>query len=330
MQQPTCEICGDPTDATVCRRETRSLADHLAAVVRLDLAVEVEASVARLARHGDRGGRELRAPELDDEDLGDERRRLPVMAHGWAARLERPKRGALLSTQLPYLPGMATQAYAAINAITTTARDIAETRGIQVPMPGPMAGPLCRAGWGCKHPTCALIRARSIDHPAARAAAFLLTQLDWIRKHADAAAYVDELSTAAATLLWCVDRPPNTAYAGPCWETLADESRCGFELYAIEGAAIVECRGCGTTHVLADRRKWLRGEVQDALAIAATLAAGLSSLDMPVTSSMIRNYAARGRIVAHGHDVVGRPLYRVGDVVDVLLDQARRKAGVAA
>lgn len=327
MQQPTCEICGRPTDATVCRRETRSLADHLAQVI--SVAGEVETSVARLARHGDRGGRELVAPEPDDEDLGVERRRLPLMAHGWAARLDKPVRGALLSTQLPFLPGMATQAYAAINAITTTARDICETRGIQVPMPGPMAGPLCRAGWGCKHPSCALIRTRSIDHPAARAAAFLLTQLDWIRKHADAVAYVGELSAAAATLVRCVDRPPNTAYAGPCWEKL-DDGRCDFELYALEDAATAECGGCGATHVLADRRKWLRGEAQDALAIAAMLAAGLSSLDMPVTSSMIRNYAARGRIVAHGHDPVGRPLYRVGDVVDVLLDHARRKAGVAA
>jgi hypothetical protein len=306
MQQPICEICGDPTDATVCRRETRSLADHLAQVVVV--AGEVETSVARLARHGDRGGRPAEPAELDPAAKADY---------------------ALLCTPLPFLHGMAKRAYAAINEITTTARDICETRGIEVPMPGPMTGPLCRAGWGCKHPTCALIRTRSIDHPAARAATFLLTQLEWIRQHADAETYVLELSAAAATLRRCVDRPPTAAYAGPCWEELEDGT-CDFELYAREGASTVKCGGCGTTHDLATRRHWLRKEAQDALAIAATLAAGLSSLDMPVTSSAIRNLAARGRIVAHGHDPQGRPLYRVGDVVDVLIDQARRKTGVPA
>jgi len=330
MQQPTCEICGDPTDATVCRRETRSLAEYLTEVIRLDLAVEVQTSIARLAQHGERGGFSPAPAELEeDEDLDDERRRLPVMTHGWAARLDKPKRGALLSTALPYLPGMANRAYAAINDITTTARDIAETRQIQVLMPGMMEGPLCRAGYGCRHQSCAVIRGRRVDHPAARAAQFLLTQLDWIRKHGDAAAYVDELSAAAALLARCVDRPPTAAYAGPCWVKLED-GRCDFELYAPEGASTVKCGGCGTVHDMDARRRWLRGEAEDALAIAATLAAGLSSLDMPVTSSAIRNLAARGRIVAHGHDPHGRPLYRVGDVVDVLIDQARRKAGAAA
>jgi hypothetical protein len=330
MQQPTCEICGDPTDATICRREIRSLAGYLSEVIKLDLAVEVQTSIARLAQHGHRGGfSPAHAEQEPDDDQGDERLRLPLMAHGWAARLERPKRGALLSTALPYLPGMANRAYAAINAITTTARDIAETRGIDVLLPDLMQGPLCRAGYGCRHQSCAIIRGRRVDHPAARAAQFLLTQLDWIRRHADAAAYVEELSAAAALLNRCVDRPPNAAYAGPCWEEL-DDGRCDFELYAPEGAATVKCGGCGVTHDMDARRRWLRGEAQDALAIAATLAAGLSSLDMPVTSSAIRNLASRGRIAAHGHDPHGRPLYRVGDVVDVLIDQARRKAGAAA
>jgi hypothetical protein len=323
-----CDLCGDPTDATVCRREIRSLAGYLREVIAV--AGEVETSVARLARHGDRGGKPATAPEVEpDEDSEDERRRLPVMAHGWAARLDKPKRGALLATELPYLPGMQKRAYAAINAITTTARDICEARGIEVLMPGPTIGPLCRSGWGCSHPTCDRIRARTIDHPAARAASFLLTQLEWIRHHPDATRIVEELSAAAATLRRCVDRPPTEAYAGPCWEDLED-GRCDFELYAPEGAATVRCGGCGTTHDLGMRRRWLLAEVQDALATAATIAAGLSSLDMPVTSSMIRNYADRGRIVAHGHDQQGYPMYRVGDVVDVVLDVARRRTGAAA
>lgn len=326
MQDPLCEICGDPTDATVCRGEIRSLTGYLRPVIAV--AGEVETTVARLARYGARGGR---AAQSTDEDPGGgpANRAMPVEVFGWPASKEGRQRGALIETELPFHPGTAQRAYAAINTITTVARDICETRGIDVPMPGPTVGPLCRSGWGCNHQTCDWIRARTVDHPAARAATFLLTQLEWIRHHPEAARFVDELSAAAATLRRCVDSPATPAYAGPCWEEI-DDGRCDFELYAAEGAASVRCGGCGTTHDLAARRRWLLAEAQDALATAATIAAGLSSLDMPVTSSMIRNYADRGRIVAHGSDQQGRPMYRVGDVVDVLLELARRKAGVAA
>jgi hypothetical protein len=43
--QTTCEICGDPTDATVCRREIRSLDGYLAEVI--DVAGDVETSRRR-------------------------------------------------------------------------------------------------------------------------------------------------------------------------------------------------------------------------------------------------------------------------------------------
>lgn len=325
---PTCVICDEPTDGTVCRRDTATLAGYLRGVI--DVAGDVETSVARLARYGVRGGR-AGIPD-EQEGWGDdgERFRLPLLAHGWVARLDRPKRGALIETPLPYHPGMATRAAAAINTITTWARHVCEERGIGVPLPGPMLGPLCRAGWGCNHPTCDLIRARTIDHPAARAARFLLTQLEWIRHRPEAADVVDEVSAAAATLRRCVDAPPKLTYAGPCWELIDGDERCEVELYAVEDAPTVRCIGCGTAHDMDQRRRWLLGEAQDALANAATIAAGLSSLNQQVTSSMIRNYADRGRIVAHGRDRDGRPLYRVGDVLDVLVDIATRKKGQAA
>jgi hypothetical protein len=327
MQQPTCTICGDPTDATVCRRETASLAEYLRTVV--DVAADVEVSVARLARYGDRGGRNMPPIEPEPDDDSDQRRRLPLMAHGWVSRLDKPVRGALIATALPYNPGMAKQAFAAINTITTWARHVCEERGIGVPAPAVMQGPLCRAGYGCKHRTCTLIRARSIEHPAARAAVFLLTQLDWIRHRPEADEMVEDLSAEAATLRRCVDAPPAVRYAGPCWADTA-EGECEQELYAVEGAATVRCPACGTAHDVGLRRAWLLGQTHDVLLNAATMATALSSLDQTVTSSMIRNYADRGRIVAHGHDRDGRPTYRVGDVLAVLADTARRKAGVAA
>lgn len=323
-----CVICGDPTDGTVCRREIAATGTALRQV--LAVAGEVETTTARLARYGDRGGRPALAAEDEPDDGGDERRRLPVMVHGWAARLDRPARGALIETALPYLPGTATRAAAACGEIVTWARHVCEERGIGVPRPGPAVGPLCRAGWGCNHPSCDRIRARTVEPGVARAARFLLGQLEWIRHRPEADETVEQLQAAASVLVRCVDRPPALRYAGPCWAEDADGGQCEEELYALEGAATVRCPGCGAAHDLGLRRQWLLGQVDDVLANAATLAAALSSLDRPVTASMIRNYADRGRITAHGRDRDDRPTYRVGDVLAVLADVAERRAGVAA
>ena len=39
---------------------------------------------------------------------------------------------------------------------------------------------------------------------------------------------------------------------------------------------------------------------------------------MPVTPELVRKWKYRGRLVSRGHDTPGSPLYRVGDVVDLL------------
>lgn len=308
MQDPVCEICGDPTDATVCRGEISSLAGYLRPVIAV--AGEVETTVARLARYGARGGQ---AVQPADEDLGSgpANRAMPVTVFGWPASKEGRQRGALIETELPFHPGTAKRAYAAINTITTVARDICETRGIDVPMPGPVAGPLCRSGWGCNHPTCDWIRARTVDHPAARAATFLLTQLEWIRHHPDAARFVDELSAAAATLRRCVDRPPAMVIVGMC--------DCGQYLYAREGQAVATCGECKSRWEVATSREILKAALLDRLFTAAEAAVLMMKFEMTVnrnrTRKLIVMWAQRGLISAHG-EVDGSPTYRLGDIID--------------
>lgn len=328
MQQlPECLKCGDPVGDTAfaCRRCAADTAGYLRTVITV--AAEVEVTVARLARYGDRGGQAL-TPAEDVAVPGPANRTQPVEVFGWPASKDRPRKAALRPTALPFNPGTAQRAYAAINTITTWARHVTEERGHGPQRPAAMVGPLCRAGWGCTHDTCTVIRARTVPHPAARAALFLLDQLDWLRHRIEAVDALDELAAAAATLRRVVDSPPPVQYAGPCWVEL-DDGRCEFELYAHAGSASVKCGGCGVVHQVPQRRGWLLDEAENVLGHAAMLAAALSALDRPVTSSMIRNYADRGRIVAHGHDERGRPLYRVGDVLDVLADIARRKGAAA-
>jgi hypothetical protein len=115
---------------------------------------------------------------------------------------------------------------------------------------------------------------------------------------------------------YVIDRPPEKTFAGPCGD-------CGRDLYAQHGAVIVTCT-CGEQYDLAERRAWLLRVVDDRLATAVEIARALTSLDVPVTAERIRQWSHRDRLVSSGHDRLGRPLYRVGDVVDLLVETRKR------
>lgn len=109
-----------------------------------------------------------------------------------------------------------------------------------------------------------------------------------------------------------IDRPPEMIYAGPC-------QACGADLYAMPGAALVTCRVCGVPEDVEERRGFLLTRVYDQLATATEVARALTTLDMPITSDRVRQWRHRERLVPRGHNRTGHPLYRVGDVVDLLL-----------
>lgn len=116
-----------------------------------------------------------------------------------------------------------------------------------------------------------------------------------------------------------IDSPATRTFAGPCDD-------CGHDLYARAGKQHVTCHNCGLTYDLAARRRWLLGMVHDRLATATEVARALTSLELPVTAERIRQWKHRGRLAPLAHDPLDRPLYRVGDVVDLLVQQAERSA----
>lgn len=128
--------------------------------------------------------------------------------------------------------------------------------------------------------------------------------------------------TAATDRCWrVIDRPADKWYAGPCI-TEFEGIKCGTDLYAKAASGDVECRTCGATYDVAGRRKWLLDSAQDFLADAATLARSVSWLGaQPLNATRVRKWAERGRIVAKGHDGT-RPLYRIGDAIDLLAKEA--------
>lgn len=158
-------------------------------------------------------------------------------------------------------------------------------------------------------------------------ARWLLRHVEWLRHHEAGPEAVDEITAAIAEAWRVIDQPPDRWYAGPCGN--ADEATggpCPQDLYARPGAARVRCRACGTVYDVRERREWLLATAEDVLAHAVLISQALSRLDQPVTPERIRQWAHRGRLVAHGVDAQGRPLYRVGDVLDLLAPAVERVA----
>ena len=302
----TCDLCGDPVRDTayVCPRCTANTARYLRDAI--NTAADVETTVARLARYSDRHGR----TQPDDDPDG------------------RPD-GGLKVTPMLFDDGAKQRGDRASNDIVTWARHVAEERGVYPTMPAAPFGPLCGSQGVCRHESCSLIYRRSVPHPVARAATYLLGHMEWLRHRPEAEEALTQLAAAGATLVRIVDSPPPLWYAGPCWADTEDGA-CPEELYARTDDGTVKCPACKARHDVRQRRVWLLGEADGVLGHAALIAAALTVLDRPVTSSMVRNLAHRGRIGAHGQDDRGRPLYRVGEVRQVLAETTRRTTSVAA
>lgn len=122
----------------------------------------------------------------------------------------------------------------------------------------------------------------------------------------------------AATRAWrLVDHPPERVFAGPC-------GLCGEDLYATPGEPTVVCAACRTPEDVEERRAFLLAKVDDQLVTAAEMARALTTLGQPVTPERIRQWKHRGRILARGSNPAGVPVYRVGDVVSLLVADAER------
>lgn len=153
------------------------------------------------------------------------------------------------------------------------------------------------------------------DTPASMAA-WLSERHSRLTGHAAAEEAHGEITAAVRAAQRAIDRPPGRVYAGPC-------TQCSMPLYAKPAATAVACRSCGTGHSVEERREWMLEALRDHLAPAHQVAHILAQLVAPVRADRVRQWAARGRILPHGRDAAGRPLYRIGDALE-LLAAARR------
>jgi hypothetical protein len=191
--------------------------------------------------------------------------------------------------------------------------------------------------------------------PLIAAAQFLVTQLDWLRHATDehgqpyAAGVFAEIRDCASRMRAVVEGPADRRYLGPCgaWVVMPGdvaldgvpiETECEGDVYARDGAPAGHCRTCGATVDTGERRAWLDAEVRSRAFRAAEIA-GAYGINVKTIRSWATERQGRydhsgtqveaarpAKLHVHGWDRDGRPLFLVGDVLDLAaVDAARRE-----
>lgn len=177
-------------------------------------------------------------------------------------------------------------------------------------------GPACL---DCEHPTCTYLDlGRAPHHHPAHAAHWLHRHADALIRHQDGVKALEDILTAIRNSRRAIDRAPDSMYAGPC-------SACDGDLYARPGAAAVTCRWCRDDddrplrYEVADRRTYMLHALEEYELTAPEVARALTSLIRPIKPALLHTWVARQKLQPVGLNEAGRMLFRVGDVVDLML-----------
>lgn len=172
------------------------------------------------------------------------------------------------------------------------------------------------------------------------------TRLRWLAQHVDDLRHIPEAAailTAAQTLRDDCRRMVDNLgkrWAGPCTarvvkrqleihvdgETitaavgpeLSEPRECGADLRTRPGAKTITCPDCGAMYDPIERAQWIIGKSADHHAGTRFIANALTDAGWPVRENTIAQWARRGKLYAWRDDEQGRPLYRVGDVLDLV------------
>jgi hypothetical protein len=163
--------------------------------------------------------------------------------------------------------------------------------------------------------------------------------LNWIAAHPDGPQIIDELTAAIRNAHRCIDRPAERRYIGICGALIeitlptlpaaVMAADCPEQLYALGDHEHAECPRCGTKWDVRARQDAMLNQLRDHVLNAADMARAVDGLGVDLTPERIRKWKSRGLIAPaldrNGNpraDVHGRPLYRVGDVLDIVADHA--------
>lgn len=149
------------------------------------------------------------------------------------------------------------------------------------------------------------------------AARYLQANVEWMRHRPEVDEFLGDVERSQRRIRYLADGRQPGRYAGPCGFVDGGGIECREDVEARDGAQYATCRACGSRYNVEERQQWMRDEIEDHLARPVEIAGVLLRLGTPIGYSTIAAYAAKGQIVAHGSDANGKPLYRIGDVLDL-------------
>lgn len=124
-----------------------------------------------------------------------------------------------------------------------------------------------------------------------------------------------------------IDSPPSRVYLGRCGAAL-EIGECEQHLYAPKGKGTVRCPSCESVWDAGEKQAFLVSLVADKTVTAVEVSRLLGAIGVEIAASTVRTYA-QVRVVqglevppklrSVGRGPRNRPLYRVGDVLDIFL-----------
>ncbi|WP_285189930.1 hypothetical protein [Rhodococcus sp. MEB041] len=156
----------------------------------------------------------------------------------------------------------------------------------------------------------------------------------------DAAALFDEVTDVIAMARIAIDRLPELSYKGTCdytaW-TGGTETTCGADLYVERGDDFARCGKCGAHYDVRELNRQIQARMHDMNYTATELASLLTELGHRLPSNTLRSWAHRRELTPRGWKHRGRitstwihrndpPVYRLGDVLDLV--ETRRQSNL--
>lgn len=162
----------------------------------------------------------------------------------------------------------------------------------------------------------------AVGRTTAALARWLRRNVGTLRRHESADLAAHQIRDRVKKSMSAVDRPPDKMFAGKCGAVTEDGATCQEDLYGYPGKEYTHCRACAAKHNLVERREEMLTEVKEQSAHAGLIVGILRMFDVRIASSTIRAYASRQRIKVVSIDGQNRPLYRIGEVLDLFLKNA--------
>lgn len=157
---------------------------------------------------------------------------------------------------------------------------------------------------------------------APAASRFLASRVEEVRSDPEAARVLDEVRRVVEDATKAVDRHVVSLWFGVCGRLVegrpGEAYPCPGDLYGPVDEALVSCPRCGAYQDAQARRSAVLTAALDRDLPAADLARLSAAYGLPVTSGKVRLLASRGKLNPSGTSADGRPVYRVGDLLDLL------------